>query len=175
MKLFFIVLLLVPFSAAGQTAKVIQLDPADAAQAKSLYAQQQEINKKLADFTEQMRIKYTTVDDKSQDRGNVIVASPITGITWGCFQSGSSLTFNGSGQMQKSKDDDAAYAKCEKDLAAEQAKQPPLRYYRMGWSDGFVYSEDFRFIVPAPYTPPSNSWSNGCIQVAPAFSNRGGI
>lgn len=44
------VFLALPFVAFGQTAKVIALSPADAAEAKSLYAQRDAIEKKIADL-----------------------------------------------------------------------------------------------------------------------------
>lgn len=47
-------------AAAGQTAKVIQLSPEEARQAKALRDQQDAIAKKIADFDQAIRIKYLT-------------------------------------------------------------------------------------------------------------------
>ncbi len=53
-----IVILLATLTAAGQTAKVIQLEPADAAQAKLLHEQAVAAAKKEVDFMETVRWKY---------------------------------------------------------------------------------------------------------------------
>lgn len=51
----------------GQTAKVIQLSPEDAAQAKSLYAQKAEIEKKISSLVDGVHDKYLIISHHGPD------------------------------------------------------------------------------------------------------------
>ncbi len=74
MKSLVVVLLLAGFSlsALGQTAKVIQLSPEDAAQAKSLYAQQAAIQKKIDALNDKITTQYTS---EAVPEGNCIATA----------------------------------------------------------------------------------------------------
>lgn len=80
----------------GQTAKVIALSPADAAEAKILYAQREALDKKIEALREKITRSYL-VEDKVRYDSHV--------------------------QFQ-------------------------YLVLRSGWHSDFLYSEDFRFIVP---------------------------
>jgi hypothetical protein len=98
----------------GQTAKVIALSPEDAAQAKALFTQKAEIEKKIKHLEDAVHDKY--------------LITPHHGPS-GLYGT-----------------------------------------YKEGWSAGFDYSEDFKFIVPKVYVPSSTNccgssygiWSSGC-------------
>jgi hypothetical protein len=129
----------------GQTAKVIQLSPEDAAQRKALEDQRTEIERKIKDFDLDIQRRYTTVLEGDKDAsgyayfyGISFGAAGSSAITAGCFRT---LTTT-----------DQAYEDCEKRQDAERAKNPPppQRMYRSGWEQGVIYSDDFKFIVPAP-------------------------
>jgi hypothetical protein len=105
----------------GQTAKVIQLSPEDAAQAKSLYTQKAEIEKKIKDLEDAVHDKYL--------------------------------------------------------ITAHHGSQGLYGTYKEGWSAGFDYSEDFRFIVPKSYPSTNGIWSSGCncATITPAATNTGSL
>ena len=93
MKFVGIALLLCSITALGQTAKVIALSPEDAKEAKSLYAQQAEIEKRIDMFRLQISDTYL----RNYEKKNPYVFSP-----------------------------------------------------KPGWDAGFLFSEDFKYIVPRP-------------------------
>lgn len=107
------VTLLIPISMSAQTAKVQALTPAEAAEAKSLYQQKSDIEKKITDFRDSLVKEYVETKDPKQ--------AANSSTTW--------YSFGSKGQF----------------------------YYRAGWdSDSFLFSDDFKYIVPAPsVTSPS--------------------
>jgi hypothetical protein len=100
------VLLLAATTLHAQTAKVIQLNPEDAALAKSLHEQKEALDKKIADFDDGVRKHYLL---ETKKEGNI-------------------LTF----------------AFCS---------NGPCPTYKQGWSGGFEFSDDYKFIVPTPLRP----------------------
>ena len=107
-----LVVLLLSIAAFTQAGKVLELDLADAKEAKSAYDDMTRANKRMADFNQRMREKYLVVKDGSDSAASNI-ATCLTGTANGCA------------------------------------------YYRKGWENGFEYSDDFRFMVPSPYKPPT--------------------
>lgn len=97
-------------AASGQNAKVIQLSPADAAEAKSLYAQREALDKKIEALREKIQKRELWVNQFTSRTG------------------------------------EHYYTSC----GAETSECSWL----LGWPEGkFLYSEDFRFIVPNAPSP----------------------
>lgn len=117
----FLVFFAFPIITLGQSAKVIALSTADAEEAKSLYAQQEVINKKIEALQERIKENYLK-ERASKPKPNTI-----------CFSS--------SG--------------C---------------YWSVGWETGeFLFSDDFKFIVPKPFTTPTTS-SGSIFRVSPDYN-----
>lgn len=66
------IFLALPLLSFGQSAKVIALSPADAAQAKSLYAQQADIEKRIADLQASITHKYLLASKEEEGHTNTI-------------------------------------------------------------------------------------------------------
>lgn len=117
MKAVALFLILAASPLIGQTAKVIALSPEDAAEAKTLYTQKAEIEKRIINLTDTIQHKY------------LALVPPHEGL-------------NG------------------------------FRHFKDGWSIGFEFSEDYKFIVPKVWTPlpssPCCSASWGCFNPNPA-------
>ncbi len=121
----------------GQTAKVVQLSPEDAKQAKALDDAQNELTAKITAFRETVKQKYLVTTER-KEAGD-------------CFAG--TLTLNATAGALVFGDGTLSLKPAEK----PQSPPKPAPYYRLGWRCGdYQYSDDFRFIVPAPapsYTP----------------------
>jgi hypothetical protein len=164
MKLAFLaVLVFLALPLAAQTAKVIQLSPADATARKALEEQRAAIEQKIKELDAQIQHRYTTVLQGDKDASGSYADIGLlntTGITYACF-----ATISNDPAVLK------AYQDCERSLEAERAKNPPppQRMYRIGWASGFEYTEDFKFIVPVlPKT--SGDVLHGCNWTYPVNS-----
>lgn len=119
----------------AQDAKVIALDPADAAKAKALFEEKARVEKGIADLQNKIQDAYVSHDEETVNYG---ISCPM-------------FIYTGAPCLAK-KDD-------------KPAKRPMIRALNDGWKLGFVYSDDFKFIVPKPQpfplvTPPcSETWS----------------
>jgi hypothetical protein len=149
---------------AAQTAKVIPLSSADSAERKTLEDQRTAIEQKIKDFDARVQKQYTTVLEGDKDSSGSFAdysGIGVTGIVHGC---GMILSTDPAAEK--------AYNVCQRELEAERAKNPPppQLMYRRGWTNGFEYTEDFKYIVPRqssgngniiPYQwscPPGGSW-----------------
>jgi hypothetical protein len=121
----------------AQTAKVIALSPEDAAQAKSLYEQKAALEKKIADFQAKIDDKYTMVYHDYP--------------TSACIQ----LCPNGVCPKTPCTD----FPK----VSEEDKKRAHVREHEFGWVGGFEFSDDYKFIVPKPYTPPKTLFNYSCV------------
>jgi hypothetical protein len=140
----FVVLFALSLPAYAQTAKVIALSPADAAEAKDLYAQRDAINKKIADLQTKVTTKYLM--EEKPGPGNSFIAYS----TW-CT--------NPSGQMIA-----CVPTPAEKRARAEQEEKEKKMHHlelKEGWFS-FEFSDDFKFIVPLTYkpTPSTTCYAN---------------
>ena len=123
---------------AAQVAKVIELSPEDAATAKSLFDQSYELAKRETAFREKIHDKYLTVEKESGT------------LTSDCTK----LTNQGF----------IEFAPCNPPLPKPKATK--VKVSADGWSYGYEYSEDFRFIVPKQ----PDVKSNGCISWPNTFT-----
>lgn len=122
-----------------QGAKVVALSPDDAKQAKALDDEQKALIAKAEAFREHIQKVYLTSTSTKWEDVDACYHAEINGL--------STVTTELN--------------------AAGQTVGPPRFYYKRGWNCGqFVYSEDFKFIVPAP-DPPH------CSNIT-LFSNPGG-
>ena len=148
-KIAAVIILFAALPVLGQTAKVIPLSSQDTAERKSLEDQRAAIEQKIKDFDGRVRRQYTTVLEGDKDASNTYAENSLNGAlsvsTYGvmCLN-----TLPTDAVLPPAAQ--AAYERCEKDLAAERAKNPPSkqRMYRQGWQNGVIYSEDWKFIVP---------------------------
>ena len=123
----------------GQTAKVIQLSPEDARQAKALDDAQNELTAKIAAFRETIKQKYLVTTER-KEAGDCYAGVFMTNATSGFLVLGDG-TINWSSKPEK-----------------PQAPPKPEPYYRRGWRCGeYQYSDDFKFIVPVPASPYTSS------------------
>lgn len=121
-------LVLCPIVMSAQTAKVQALTPTEATEAKSLYQQQSDIEKKIADFRDSLVKEYIQTKNEKD-------AGPYISV------------YGGSGGVY---------------------------YFRAGWSgDDFLFSDDFKYIVPTPTPVPSNNCldQNGCLTYGNIIAN----
>ena len=143
----------------AQTAKVIPLTAQEAAQRKALEDKRAAIGQEIKDFDKKIQMHYTTVLEGDKDASNDS-AEPVTLNGTGFVYSGCGLIITTEPAQVETEQN------CQKQLEAERAKNPPpkRRVYRRGWSYGIVYSEDWRFIIPAeaPKYANQNAW-NSCI------------
>ena len=154
MKILAVVLLVVfvlgPVSRSvlAQSAKVIPLSTEDAAEAKSLSDQQAALEKKKEDFRKSIERKYLTTMSDQKDASSCL--AEVTDGTSVVTLVGP-LNGNVSG------------------LGIPTDKPPverkPYPVYKSGWDCGrFEYSEDFRYIVPAPEPPLQRQpWCGGWV------------
>lgn len=138
----------------AQTAKVIALSPADAAEVKALYAQRDAINKAIEDLHKKVADKY------------LMEPKPGSG-SWTTSITGSGFllcTTNGCGPSpetaEEKKKREADYKKWQ-----ESEKKATHLERKEGWSL-FEFSEDFKFVVPVKVTyqaTPSWIGGNNCL------------
>ncbi len=122
----------------GQTAKVVQLSPEDAKQAKALDDAQNELTAKIAAFRETIKQKYLVTTER-KEAGDCFAGTLTLDATAGALVLG-----DGTLSLKP----------------AEKPQSPPKPepYYRRGWHCGdYQYSDDFRFIVPVPAPPYTSS------------------
>ena len=111
-------------AASAQTAKVVQLTPDEAKQAKALYDQQQELTKVTEQFRAALRDKYLK---RPPD-------PPQPKVTVGSF------------------------SLCGVSLCPANYSPSP---YKAGWESGeYIYTDDFKFLVPKPYQNGSSSYGS---------------
>jgi hypothetical protein len=134
-SLLFTATLLFPIVMAAQTAKVQALTPFEAAEAKSLYQQKSDLDKRITNFRDSLVKEYIETKDPKQAAGS----------SYAWFSSSGSGVF----------------------------------YYRAGWNnDSFLFSDDFKYIVPAPTPVQSSSYcwtQNGCSFATPAVGTIQGL
>ena len=70
------------FACHAQDAKVIQLSPSDAAEAKSLYAQQKELDAKFADLRYRITKNYLTASKEEEGHTNTYSDPHGAGWVW---------------------------------------------------------------------------------------------
>ena len=125
-----VILLMATACCMAQNAKVIQLSPEDAAQAKALADEQKALDEKTAAFREAVKQKYLVTTER-KEAGDCYAGVFMTNATSGFLVLGDG-TINWSSK--------------------------PEPYYRRGWRCGeYQYSDDFNFIVPVPAPPYTSS------------------
>jgi hypothetical protein len=131
MKFIVAILLIAALPVLGQTAKVVQLSPEDATKAKQLYDAQLAAEKAYADF--------------QVDIGNRYVSHAVTWPTTAC------AVICPDGDCSK------AQLCTPPKPTPEQEKNSHGFLFNDGWTYGFEFSADFKFIVPkdAPKWTPS--------------------
>ena len=148
-------LLAVPVQA--QDAKVIELKSTDAFSAQKVYDALRKAEKDRDEFEAFIKKTYLVVEEGDADKGSTIVGESGA-WTMGC----NAIAF--------ANQPIADYDKC-KQAEAEWEKvhnpRPKYQYYRAGWENGFVFSRDFRFLVPKP-VPLVSPWHiPSCLTIAP--------
>jgi len=143
----------------GQTGKVVAVSPADAAKARGLHAALKTAEGAWQTFRQRIERDYLTTTD---------------------LQAGSNVNWTDTKDAQFSA---VSIHRCEtailrvagtldeydSPLCVEWRKQhppkpqPPPRYKLQGFEDGFEFSQDFRFVVPAAKesAPPCSPWRLG--------------
>ena len=148
----------------AQTAKVIQLSSADANERKALEDQRAAIEQKIKDFDQRIKRQYTTVLEGDNDSSGSYADVSITTLSTSGYYCIRTLSTDPAAEL--------AYQDCEKRLATDRKKNPPSpqRMYRRGWENGLIYTEDFKFIVPAESheIKYSTSGSSGVRYATPA-------
>jgi hypothetical protein len=131
----------------AQSAKVIALSESDASSIASLYKQKQDIQNKIDKLKIEIGNKYTKTDDYYSSTG--------------CF------SVNGSGQL--------SLTTCEQPkLTQGQEEQNKVYIPKVGWENGFEFSEDFKFIVPITLNYTS-TYNNTCISNPNNWTTAGGL
>lgn len=151
--------LILTFPIHAQSAKVIALSPADAKEAKDLYAQRDAINKRIDDLQKKVTDKYLS-DEKPGPGG--FSGSGIISMRAGCFLSINNGQAEPSGCPPETETEKKLRLDREAAQKAEDAKKTHLER-KSGW-DQFEFSEDFQFVVPKTSVPLVNSYGygNGC-------------
>lgn len=143
----------VSVAAHAQSAKVIALSPADAKEAKDLYAQRDAINKRIDDLHQKVTDKY--LSDEKPGPG-----PSLTGyITTTCAMI---LSINGVQPPCPPETADAKKAREDRE-----AKEKLMHHLEVkdDWRNGFEFSDDFKFVVPKSISMPSNpSWYGHLIE-----------
>lgn len=162
MRMLCAMLLATVLAAHGQSAKVIQLSAADAAQAKDLQKQQDDLAAKVKAFRTGIVERYLVTANEHEGGGTYygLISGGYAAYA-GCF-----VTINGTtgGILQATSCNEsetpAERAKRKKEEAEYKAK---LRWYKKGWEGGlFEYSDDYLFIVPEPAKPAAVTSINPC-------------
>jgi len=145
----FIVILLCAIAGHAQTAKVVALSREDSDKAIHLRAELDRAQKALDDFNQEVKDKYTS--DLVEEKKDTCTSGTWTGF----LTSATTICLVGPGcpeptpeEKRKAKEAQDAYdARCIKTV-----KVPHVRY---DWQNGFTYSDDFKYIVPAqsPFKP----------------------
>ncbi len=122
----------------AQTAKVVQLSPADAAEAKSLYEQKAAIEKKIADLQE--RISHQYVSDEKVYPTSIC----ISGVSV-LHPDGTTTSF-------------PSVPCTTLKPTPEQEKASHYFTIKSGWENGFEFSDEFKFVVPKAYKEPTSCY-----------------
>lgn len=142
---------------AAQTAKVVSLSPQDTAKAIRLRADLKAAQEAVEKFDLDVKDRYVSdLKDEQKDTcssGNLTLhATTLCLSSYGCAEPTSE-------EKRKAQDAlDAYRVRCYKAVK--------VAYPRDGWSGGFTYSEDFKYIVPSEPGPPTLSNANyglGCL------------
>lgn len=155
-----------------QDAKVIALSDKDAAQIKALYAQRDELNKKIDAALNDIRKNYLIVLEGDKDAGNYSVPESFDYDSLATISSGSISLCSAYDSYEEDKDTHylrVIHHDCPTPPNTPPEKEdrplPKMHYYRSGWGSGdFLFSTDYKYIVPKP-TPPynPNQWGGNCI------------
>ena len=143
-------LLVVP--AQAQDARVIQLKDTDAFTAQKVYDALRKAEKDRDEFEAFIKKTYLVVDEDDPDASHTSVS-----MYWTLGSSGTSCGVIDSFGFAKA-------VPC--DDAPKSPRKP--KYYRAGWENGFLFSRDFRFLVPKPAPLTASPWHiPGCLTIAP--------
>lgn len=156
MKLLIAVLILAG-SLFAQEAKVIQLSPEDATKAQALADAVKKAKAEAEAFTEHIKTEYLVVDGTSSQAGSCSVNFLTVG-----YASTGTTTWT---PMTASDGDKQVQDVTQHETSAQRKQRKAVeRWYRKGWCGEFVYSDDFKFIVPTPYSNGSGNvtWTNNC-------------
>ena len=130
-------LLVFSMTARAQTAKVIELNSADAQEAKAKWEALQHAQEYWKSFEDRIKKDYTTVKDGDPDAGNIGVNTSANLLTSGC---GIVITTIPP-SYEENKD-------CLKRQEEERKKRPVTMMLRKGWEGDFEFDKSFKFIVP---------------------------
>jgi len=154
--------------AAAQTAKVVALSPEDIAQAKELAHESAEYERKAHDFREHIMRDYLVTTDRGKGAStwNDPNDAAPAGAVWasnGMFYVNGIAGIGGGDPHCMTPEEKAKAAAERKKIEDEQAayeKAHPTKYIRYGWDNpgSFQFSDDFRYIVPAPAPDPAEKW-----------------
>ncbi len=135
---------------SAQTATVVPLSPANAAEAKKLYGELQAAQKAWDAFRAKVEAIYLITTDPDRG-GNTIWGEPSTG--------GDITGWGGTYTVHKCQvrvfaiglDDSYDSSECiEWRKAHPSAPPPPTKYRLWGFENGFEFDKDFKFLVPKP-------------------------
>lgn len=154
MSLVFVVLL--SGALYAQSAKVIALSSEDAHSVRDLYAERDLLDKRMAEMQKHIEDKYLSDTKPGRGSNNMIIVGPS--VTSGCPAIFSS---NGIGANCPSETATEKKAREEREARekAEDAKKTHLER-KPGWGS-FIFSEDFRFIVPNQTPVPNSTCCSG--------------
>lgn len=130
----------------AQDARVLQLSDNDSSIARAKYEALQKAQSEWDHFQEELKQKYLTVPKGDPDAGNTILSGSITSFGTICPDQ---IVTLGSTQTVSAKE----ISNCHVAQKAEEEKREaknPTKYQRAGWESGFVFSKDFKFLVPKP-------------------------
>lgn len=141
----------------AQSANVIEMAPADAVKAQAAWNRLQQAQKDWNMVKQKLGEQYTMVkhrdDPGSSGVSTLIYEASGTGVS-GVFFGGtktSTVCLNG-----------ACPGPSKEELAKQEVERQAyndahLRYYRIGFTDGFEFSSDFKYLVPkSPVEPHQN-------------------
>ncbi len=149
-----VLIVLVVAVSYAQEAKVISIERKDSEIAGEAWKNLQHAQKTWDHVQEVLRDKYTVVPEGDKDASNTVISSSLVGTNATIFCADQILSMSGTQLVSKEE-----LAKCHGEQEKERKARPPSMTYRRGWENGFVFSSDFKYIVPkSPLPAPPNQW-----------------
>lgn len=142
-------LLLLSSSCWAQDAKVLALSPVDAQQAQAKYQALQRAQKEWDSFQERIKQDYLIVPKGDPEAGNVM---PSFFRLPSCTTSSTATINLDNGMTSTIPGEKEAISECEENankVDKKNEREHPTMYQRVGWEQGFTFTKDFKFLVPA--------------------------
>jgi hypothetical protein len=139
-------------AALAQQARVMSLSSDDASDVKKAWEQLQDAQRHWDFVQKKVRYHYLTVPYGSPEATSSVVTDDF-------YENGMGIGFTVATCFYTIGGDSRESEACKKERAEREELAKKLRYLRQGWSDGFEFTDDFKYIVPKAPAPLPKQWN----------------